>query len=133
MFEKEIFLYFLCRINDWGFIELFVIHSDYASIAMYHEQFYEASVIIYTIKYKNISFSNTSVSMNTQVLLCITNNSMKPQSFIYTLNIKIFSFQTLQFSMTTQVLLCITNNSMKPQSFIYTIKYTNISFSNTSV
>ena len=34
-----------------------------------------------------------------QVLLCITNNSIKPQSFVYTqLNDRTVSFQTIQFS-----------------------------------
>ena len=38
-----------------------------------------------------------------QVLLCITNNSNKHQSFVYTqLNHKIVLFQTIQFSLSTQ-------------------------------
>ena len=41
-----------------------------------------------------------------QVLLCITNNSIKHQSFIYTqLNVKTVLFQIIQFSISTQFYL----------------------------
>ena len=63
-----------------------------------------------------------------QVLLCITNNSIK-QSFVYTeLNNITVLFQTIQFAMSTKlngskywyIYIYITNNLIKHQSFIYT-------------
>ena len=59
-------------------------------------------------------------------MLCITNNSIKHQSFVYTqLNDQTVLFQTIAFGIVNevkwfQVLLCITNNSIKHQSFVYT-------------
>ena len=51
-----------------------------------------------------------------QALLCITNNSIKHQSFVYTqLNVKTVLFQTIQFSISTQFKCqnsSISNNSV---------------------
>ena len=56
-----------------------------------------------------------------QVLLCITNNSIKPQLFVYTvLNDQTILFQTIQFSIST--VFCLD-----------TFKYKNLSILRNSV
>ena len=78
-----------------------------------------------TVLFLTIQFTKVNKVKWFQVLACITNNSIKHQSFVYIqLNDQTVLFLTIQFTKVNkvkwfQVLICITNNSIKHQSFVY--------------
>ena len=61
-----------------------------------------------TVLFQTIQFSMSTKLNGSKYCLCITNNSIKHQSFVYTeLNIKTVLFQTKQFSLNTVFCLYI--------------------------